>query len=181
MTRRKQDGPGYADAVRAAREAAGKDLGEMAAALDMSFESYRDIEDYDDEITSVISFRDAITLAELIELDLRRLFGADDTVVTFAELAAAMRPATASSVHSCLLEFALQPVLDGRAPADDPRAPSDVCGNFNHQGRRARRRPRRLRRVPVRVRARVAAGDRHCARCEEAACPAPRTARASWP
>jgi hypothetical protein len=91
MTRRKQDGPGYADAVRAAREAAGKDLGEMAAALDMSFEAYRDIEDYDDEITSVVSFRDAVTLADLIELDLRRLFGADDTVVTFAELAAAIR------------------------------------------------------------------------------------------
>ncbi len=83
--------PGYAEAVRAAREAAGKDPGELAAALEMSYESYRDIETYDDEITSVVSFRDVITLAELLELDLRRLFGTDDTVTTFAELAAAVR------------------------------------------------------------------------------------------
>jgi hypothetical protein len=82
---------GYADTVRAAREAAGKDPGELAAALGISYESYRDIEWYDDEITSVVSFRDAVILAELIELDLRRMFGADDTVVTFDDLAAALR------------------------------------------------------------------------------------------
>ena len=83
---------GYAEAVRAAREAAGKDPGELAAALDMSYESYRDIESYDDELTSVISFREAVTLADLLELDLRRMFGADDTtVVTFGDLAAALR------------------------------------------------------------------------------------------
>jgi transcriptional regulator with XRE-family HTH domain len=82
---------GYAEAVRAAREAAGKDPGELAEALDMSYESYRDIESYDDELTSVVSFRDAVTLANLLELDLRRMFGADDTVVTFADLAAALR------------------------------------------------------------------------------------------
>ena len=82
---------GYADTVRAAREAAGKEPGELAAALDMSYESYRDIEWYDDEITSVVSYRDAVTLANLIELDLRRMFGADDTALTFADLAAALR------------------------------------------------------------------------------------------
>lgn len=82
---------GYAETVRAAREAAGKDPGELAAALDMSYESYRDIESYDDELTSVVSFHDAVTLADLLELDLRRMFGADDTVVTFADLAAALR------------------------------------------------------------------------------------------
>lgn len=81
----------YADAVRTAREAAGKDPGELAAALDMSYESYRDIESFDDEITSVVSFRDVVTLADLLELDLRRMFGADDTVKTFEDLAAALR------------------------------------------------------------------------------------------
>jgi hypothetical protein len=86
-----QDEAGYADVIREAREAAGKDLGELAAALDISFESYRDIEDYDDEITSVVSYRDVVTLASVLELDLRRMFGADDTIVTFAELAAALR------------------------------------------------------------------------------------------
>ena len=82
---------GYAETIRAAREAAGKGAGELAAALDMSYESYRDIESYDDEITSVVSYQDAFTLAELLELDLRRMFGADDTVVTFSDLAAALR------------------------------------------------------------------------------------------
>jgi hypothetical protein len=67
------------------------DPGELAAALDVSYESYVDIESYDDEITSGVSFRDLSTLADVLELDLRRLFGADATVVTFAELAAAVR------------------------------------------------------------------------------------------
>ena len=91
MTGRKPGEAGYAEAVRAAREAAGKDPGELAAALDVSYESDLDIESYDDEITSVVSYRDAFTLAELLELDLRRMFGADDTVVTFSDLAAALR------------------------------------------------------------------------------------------
>jgi hypothetical protein len=71
---------GYAETIRAAREATGKDPGELAAALDMSYESYRDIEWHDD-----------VTLAGLLELDLRHMFGADATVVTFADLAAALR------------------------------------------------------------------------------------------
>jgi hypothetical protein len=82
---------GYAETVRAAREAAGKDPRELAAALDMSYESYRDIEWYDDELTSVVSYRDAVSLADLLELDLRRMLGADDTALTFADLAAALR------------------------------------------------------------------------------------------
>jgi ribosome-binding protein aMBF1 (putative translation factor) len=49
---------GYADAIRTAREAAGKDPGELAAALGMTYESYRDLEWHDDEITTVVSFRE---------------------------------------------------------------------------------------------------------------------------
>jgi hypothetical protein len=68
------------------------DPGELAAALDVSYESYLDIESYDDEITSCVSLRDLGTLADVLELDLRRLFGADDdTVVTLADLAAGIR------------------------------------------------------------------------------------------
>jgi len=91
MTVEGAGGSGYAEAVRAAREAAGKDPGELAAALHISWPAYRDIEDYDDEITSVVSFAQAVTLANLIGLDLRRLFGAGDGVLTFDELAAAVR------------------------------------------------------------------------------------------
>lgn len=91
MTGTHGEGSGYAARVRAAREATGKSLAELAAALQISFEAYRDIEDYDDEITSVLAFRDVVALGRLLELDLRRLFGADDNVVTFEELAAAIR------------------------------------------------------------------------------------------
>src|SRR4051812_43612009 len=91
MTDREPEAAGYAVAVRAAREAAGKDPRELAAALDVSYESYRDIEWHDDEITSSVSFGNVVTLAELLDLDLRRMFGADDGVLTFAGLAAAVR------------------------------------------------------------------------------------------
>jgi hypothetical protein len=91
MTERESPDAGYAEAVRMAREAAGRDPRELAAALHVTYESYRDIEWYDDEITSSVSFANVVTLAELLDLDLRRMFGADDTVMTFADLAAAAR------------------------------------------------------------------------------------------
>jgi hypothetical protein len=91
MNERESEGAGYAEAVRMAREAAGRDPRELAAALGVSYESYRDIEWFDDEITTSLSFGNVVTLAELLGLDLRRMFGADDTVLTFADLAAAVR------------------------------------------------------------------------------------------
>jgi DNA-binding XRE family transcriptional regulator len=97
VTERESADDGYARAVRVAREAAGRDPRELAAALDVSYESYRDIEWYDDEITSSPSFRTVVTLAELLDLDLRRMFGADDTVTTFADLAAAVRTRVADT------------------------------------------------------------------------------------
>jgi transcriptional regulator with XRE-family HTH domain len=91
MTDPADERAGYAATVRAAREAAGKDPRELAAALNVSYESYADIETYDDEITTSISFANLVTLAELLDLDLRHMFGADDTVLTFGELAVAVR------------------------------------------------------------------------------------------
>jgi hypothetical protein len=91
MTGTRAEGTGYAARVQAAREVSGKKPAELAAELHMSYESYRDIESYDDEITSVLSFRDVVALGRLVRLDLRRLFGADDKIVTFEELAEAIR------------------------------------------------------------------------------------------
>ena len=91
MTERETADAGYAEAVRAERGAAGRDSRDLAAALHISYESYRDIEWYDDEITSSLSFGNVVTPTELLHLDLRRMFGADDTVMTFADLAAAVR------------------------------------------------------------------------------------------
>jgi transcriptional regulator with XRE-family HTH domain len=98
MNERESEGAGYAEAVRMAREAAGRDPRELAAALGVSYESYRDIEWYDDEITSSLSFGNVVALAELLGLDLRRMFGADDTVITFADLAAAVRTRLADTL-----------------------------------------------------------------------------------
>jgi hypothetical protein len=90
MTERESEHAGYAEAVRVAREAAGRDPRELAAVLGVSYESYRDIEWFDDEITTSLSFGNVVSLAELLDLDLRRMFGADDTVMTFVDLAAAV-------------------------------------------------------------------------------------------
>jgi ribosome-binding protein aMBF1 (putative translation factor) len=60
MTGARAEGTGYAAQVREAREISGHDPGELAAALEMSYESYCDIESYDDEITSVVSFREVV-------------------------------------------------------------------------------------------------------------------------
>jgi hypothetical protein len=117
MTERESPKPGYADVVRAAREVTGKDLGELAAALDVSFESYRDIETYDDEITTSVSFANLVTLGELLDLDLRRMFGADDAVMTFGDLAAAVRTRLATTTLD-QLEDALGWELAGAL--DDP-------------------------------------------------------------
>jgi hypothetical protein len=62
MPERESEDAGYAKAVRMAREAAGRDPRELAAALDVSYESYRDIEWYDDEITSSVSFGNVVTV-----------------------------------------------------------------------------------------------------------------------
>ena len=91
MTQRESEDAGHAEAVRAAREAAGRDPRELAAALDVTYESYRDIEWYDDEIASSLSFENVVTLAELLDLDLRHMFSADAAVLTFGDLAAAVR------------------------------------------------------------------------------------------
>lgn len=124
MTHDPPGGAGYAAAVQAAREAAGKEPGELAAALGISYEAYRDIETYDDEITSVVSFRDVVRLAELVALDVRRLFGAgaDDTVVTFAELATAVRGRVAEST---LEKVEDQLGWELAAPLSDPAAFSE--------------------------------------------------------
>lgn len=49
--------PNYARRIQSAREIVGKSLEEMAALLDISFASYRDLESFDDEVLSCISLR----------------------------------------------------------------------------------------------------------------------------
>jgi hypothetical protein len=136
MKERESEDAGYAQAVRMAREAAGRDPRELAAALGVSYESYRDIEWYDDEITSSLSFGNVVTPTELLHLDLRRMFGADDTVVTFADLAAAVRTRLADTGPKCRKVHHSYLVLCRRASRRGVRAALTV---------RVRRRPTGIR------------------------------------
>jgi hypothetical protein len=80
--------PGQAERLAKAREASGRESGELAALLNISFEAYRDLEWFDEEVVDVLSFDQLLTLAGAIELDLRQFFDAGNLGhVTFAELA----------------------------------------------------------------------------------------------
>ena len=62
--------PEYGKRLREARERSGKTIGEMAALLGLSWESYNDLERYDDEIILVLSLQELITLSNALGIDL---------------------------------------------------------------------------------------------------------------
>jgi transcriptional regulator with XRE-family HTH domain len=57
-----------------ARERSGKTIAEMASLLDLSWESYNDLEAYDDEIIQVLSLQEVITLGNALGIDLVEFF-----------------------------------------------------------------------------------------------------------
>jgi hypothetical protein len=72
-----------------ARRASGRDVGELAHLLGISYEAYRDLEDFDEEIVDALSFQQLLRLADSLALDMRRFFDAEGVGhATFAELAA---------------------------------------------------------------------------------------------
>jgi len=81
---------GQAERLVEARKSSGRDPGELADLLGISFEAYRDLESFDEEIVDTISFRQLILLAGAVDLDLRSFFGAGEQVdaCTFPDLAA---------------------------------------------------------------------------------------------
>ena len=66
--------PEYGKRLREARERSGKTIGEMAALLGLSWESYNDLERYDDEIILVLSLQELITLSNALGIDLVDFF-----------------------------------------------------------------------------------------------------------
>ena len=58
--------PPAAARIRAARHQAGLDKGTIAASLDLTFEGYRDLESFDDEVFDCLSLRQVKTLAEIL-------------------------------------------------------------------------------------------------------------------
>src|SRR4051812_1496411 len=94
--------PGQAARLAAAREASGRESGELAALLEISFEAYRDLEWFDEEVVDALDYDQLLRLAEAIQLDLRRFFDADGVgTTTFAELAALLegRPGTTAELE----------------------------------------------------------------------------------
>jgi len=80
---------GQARRLAEAREESGRKMGELAALLGISFEAYRDLEDFDEEVVDCISFDQLTELAAAIGLDLRAFFDAGGVEeLTFSELAA---------------------------------------------------------------------------------------------
>jgi hypothetical protein len=76
---------GQAERLADARKSSGRDPGELAHRLGISYEAYRD-----QEIVDTISFRQLVLLAGAVHLDLRSFFGAGDQMDTcaFPDLAA---------------------------------------------------------------------------------------------
>jgi transcriptional regulator with XRE-family HTH domain len=86
---------GQARRLAKVREESGRDMRELAAVLGISFEAYRDLEDFDEEVVDCISFEQLTQLAAAIGLDLRAFFEADGLGhLTFAELAARLESET---------------------------------------------------------------------------------------
>jgi hypothetical protein len=84
--------PGQAERLTKARKSSGRDPGELAQLLGISYEAYRDLESFDEEIVDTISFRQLVLLAGAVHLDLRSFFGAGDEMDTcaFPDLAACL-------------------------------------------------------------------------------------------
>jgi transcriptional regulator with XRE-family HTH domain len=81
---------GQAERLTEARKSSGRDPGELADLLGISYEAYRDLESFNEEIVDTISFRQLILLGGAVHLDLRSFFGAGDQMDTcaFPDLAA---------------------------------------------------------------------------------------------
>jgi hypothetical protein len=71
---------GQAERLTEARKSSGREPGELAHLLGISFEAYRDLESFDEEIVDTISFRQLVLLAGAVHLDLRSFFGAGSQI-----------------------------------------------------------------------------------------------------
>lgn len=96
---------GEAQRLAIAREQSGREAGELAWILDISYEAYRDLEHFDEEIVDALSFDQLIKLADAIRLNLRCFFDAESLGhVTFGALAARLQPLAATRASLAALE-----------------------------------------------------------------------------
>ena len=79
-----QDRPPVADRIRLARTALGIEPGVAAARLGLNFESYADLELFDDEVFTTLSLTEVLKLAEMLHLSAVELLTTDDHARTAA-------------------------------------------------------------------------------------------------
>jgi transcriptional regulator with XRE-family HTH domain len=80
--------PGLAERLAEARNTSGREIGELAALLGVSYEAYWDLESFDEEIVDTISFDQLIKLCRAIGLEPRSFFASGDLgYASFGELA----------------------------------------------------------------------------------------------
>lgn len=87
--------------IRAARERAGLELGDMAGQLDMSFESYRDLEDFDDDVFG-LHLKTVHRLASVLGLSVRYILDGDASggpvrSISFADFSSAVAESVRAS------------------------------------------------------------------------------------
>ena len=70
--------PGQAQRLAAARRTAGREIGELAALLGISFEWYRDLESFDEEMVDTLSFDQLLKLCSSLGIEPRGFFDAHD-------------------------------------------------------------------------------------------------------
>lgn len=82
--------------IRAARERSGRELGEAAHDLGVSFEGFRDLEDYEDEVSTAFSLREIERLARILGVTPAYILEGDRPMpapVSFSELSRAVADA----------------------------------------------------------------------------------------
>jgi transcriptional regulator with XRE-family HTH domain len=63
--------------LRTARERLGKSIEEMSVLVGMTFESYRDLENYNDEIMMCLSLYELVRLCEVLKIKPQELFSSE--------------------------------------------------------------------------------------------------------
>lgn len=72
--------PSYAERLRLAREKSGKSIGDMAELLEISWESYSDLEEFDNEIIDCVSLRKLALLFKALKIQPREFFSSDPLI-----------------------------------------------------------------------------------------------------
>ncbi len=84
--------PDFAQRIRGLRVKSGRSESELADALGVTRQAYADLERFDSEVDSVISIRQALNLARLLDTDITALLGesAEGAPVPIAAVRAAL-------------------------------------------------------------------------------------------